>query len=290
MGLLILLIALGVFINTMENFYCKNLLKTRCDSFVYSIIYFLVAVITTFIYNGCRVGKMSTFLVLDSLLYGSMLTLELYCTLQAYKCGSMSLTSMFIMASIMIPIIPSWIFWGDKITWNQVVGIAVMFAAIALILNVGADIGKTKLDWKWFMYAFFAFIGSGTAAIAEKLLTVSEYVGQTNDFVLMGLMFSVIFMGIVLLVLRKKEPITIKMNARVILPTAVTGVGYSFLCIITLLVVAILPASVVYTVSNGAKLILITIIDVLLFKEKITKPQYLGLGLGVVGVVLLSLA
>jgi len=290
MGLLILLIALGVFINTIQNFFCKNLFKTRSDNFVYSIIYFLVAVITAFIFNGCRIGHLSVFLVLDSLLYGLMLTLELYCVLQAYKYGSMSLTSMFIMASIMIPVIPSWIFWGDPITWNQVAGIAVMFAAIALILNVGADVGKVKMNWKWFAYSFFAFIGSGTAAIAEKLLTVSPYAAQTNDFVLTGLMFAVISMAAVLLVLRKKEPVTIKMNAKVIIPTAVTGVGYSFLCIITLLVVSILPASVAYTVNNGARLILITIIDVLLFKEKITRSQYIGLGIGVIGVVLLSIA
>jgi len=289
MGLLILLIAIGVFINTIQNFYCKNLFKTRCDNFVYSIIYFLVAVITTFIYNGCHVGRMSTFLIADSFLYGSMLTLELYCVLQAYKYGSMSLTSMFIMASIMIPIVPSWIMWGDPVRWNHIAGIAVMFAAMALILKVGADIGKDDINWKWFIYSFLAFIGSGTAAIAEKLFTVSAYSEQTNDFVFMGLVFAVILMAVVLLFMRKEEPVTIKMSPKVIIPTAVTGVGYGFVCIITMLVLAVLPASVVYTMNNGARIILITVMDVLLFKEKITKTQYIGLGLGVIGVVLLSM-
>jgi len=289
MGLLALLVAIGVFNSTLQNYFCKNLFKTKGDNFAFTSVYYLVAVITVFIFNGCKIGKVSLFTVWDSILYDLMLTMELYCMLEALKHGSMSLTNMFIMASIMIPIIPSWIFWGDPITWNQVVGILVMFVAIAFILNIGSDLSKDKFNWKWFTYSFIAFVGSGMAAVADKLLTISEYADQTNDFVCVGLGFAVVFMVLVLLLIRKKEPVTMKMTPKVLVPTMISGAAYSFLCLITMWVVAILPASVAYTVNNGARLIIITIIDVILFKEKIRKLQYVGLGLGIVGVVLLSI-
>ena len=134
---LIALVLTGIFIATTQNYFCKNLLRTKSDNFAYSIIVYIVALISTFIINGCEIKTFSGFTLIDGIIYGLMLTTELYCTLEALKIGPLSLTTLFIVASSIIPIIPSWIIWKDPITWQQVIGIIVMFGAAALVLDAG---------------------------------------------------------------------------------------------------------------------------------------------------------
>ena len=140
---LIALVLTGIFIATTQNYFCKNLLRTKSDNFAYSIIVYIVALISTFIINGCEIKTFSGFTLIDGIIYGLMLTTELYCTLEALKIGPLSLTTLFIVASSIIPIIPSWIIWKDPITWQQVIGIIVMFGAAALVLDAR---NKTEND------------------------------------------------------------------------------------------------------------------------------------------------
>ncbi len=289
MLLLLVLIAIGVLTVTLQNYFCKNLFKTRSDNFAYSAVVYVFAVITTFLVNGCRIGELSLFSAIDGVFYGLMMTVELYFTLQAYKTGSMSFTSLFVVAAIMIPIIPSWLFWGEPVTWQQITGIAVMFVAIAMILNVTAADRKT-INVKWLKNVIPAFLASGLAGVCEMVLTQSEYADQSDGFILFGLVFAVVTMLLVLLFLTKKEkePVTFKPTLRISLPTVCIGIFYSLACIITLAVLKQLPASVVFTLNNGVRLIIVTVLDVLLFREQINKKQYAGLALGIVGIILLS--
>jgi len=52
---------------------------------------------------------------------------------------------------------------------------------------------------------------------------------------------------------------------------------------------AFIPTSVLSPINNGGRLILITIMDVLLFKQKLTVPQYAGLASGITAIILLSI-
>lgn len=290
MVLLIALIAIGVFMMTTQNYFCKNLFTNKSDNFAYSLILYVIAMLTTFFMNGAVIRSFSAFTCIDGIIYGLMMLFELICTLQAYKNGPMSLTTLFTVASVMIPIIPAWIFWGDPVTWQQVSGIIVMFIAAALILNVGSEFKKEKINIKWFLYALGAFICSGIAGINEKLITVSGNEAQSNEFILIGFAAGSAAMIIALLLSTKKEPVTIRFNTRIAVPTLVIGICTCLVSVITMAVLAVLPASVVFTVNNGARLILVTLIDVIFFKEKITGSQYAGLGLGIIGVALLSLS
>ena len=291
MRYLIALVLTGIFVATTQNYFCKNLLRTKCDNFAYSIIVYIVALISTFIINGCRIDSLSGFTVIDGIIYGLMLTTELYCTLEALKIGPLSFTTLFIVASSIIPIIPSWIIWKDPITWQQIAGIIVMFAAVALVLDSSKDQENKDISVKWFVYAFIAFLASGCAGICEKILTISAYANEGNEFIMSGLIAAVIMMTVVLLILRnkKKEEITMHLTGKMLLPTAAIGLGNSLICILTVMVLSVLSASVTFTINNGARLIALTIIDRILFKVKISRKQYCGIALGIVGIVLLSI-
>lgn len=289
MGLLIALIAIGVFMVTTQNYFCKNLFHNRSDNFAYSLILYVIALITTFFLNGATINAVSSFTALNGIIYGLLLILELTCTLQAYKYGPMSLTTLIVVAATIIPCIPSWIFWGDPITWNQIAGMVVMLTAIALILNVFSTVKGEQINLKWAVYAFLAFIGSGCAAICEKLMTATGNDAQTNEFILIGFAAGIAAMIVALMITHRKEPVTIKPSLRLAVPTLLIGVCTCIASVITVAVLALLPVSVVFMINNGARLVIVTVIDILFFKEKIKKSQYAGLVLGILGIVLLSI-
>jgi len=287
MVLLILLILVGVSMQTIQNYFCKNLFQNNSDNTLYlTAVYTVAALCMCFIYD-LKFGGLAGFVAADGVVYGLFMALEFFCTLQAYKYGSMSLTAMFLMASVMIPSIPSWIFWGDPISVRQVAGIVTVFAGMGLVVGLRKEDRSVSL--KWLLFVGIAFLAGGIQGICEKVMSVAGYSGQTNEFIFIGFLAAIPALLIGLFVNTRKEPVSVRPDWKVALATVFVGFCTCMICVLTMGVLEVLPASVTFTVNNGAKLFLMTLIDMLLFKQKLSARQILGLAVGFAGVLLLSL-
>lgn len=291
MLLLAINIIFATAIQIYQNYVSKDVFKNKSDYIFYMLMVYAFSALATFVGNGFNIGEVSAFAIIDGMAYGILLPAEAFCLLQALSCGAMSITSLCITASIMIPIIPSWIFWGDPISWNQIVGMLIMFSSMALLVNVGSDLKKDSINRKWIIYCLIAFIGSGLAQTTEKVLKVSPYAEQETAFLIATFVTGSIFTSVALAIniFVKKEKLTINMKPAVLAPMAAVGVSTWVCGLLVLSCLALLPASVFFTINNGARLICLTIVDVIFFKQKITPKQYAGLILGIVGIALLGL-
>lgn len=291
MILLAINVLVGAAIQIYQNYVSKELFKNRSDQYVFMLIVYIFSALSTLAANGFTVGAASAFAIIDGAIYGILLPTTAFCLLQAYACGPMSLTSLCLTASIMIPIIPSWVLWKDPISVTQIVGMAIVFAAIVLILNIGKTVSEEKVNKKWAILCLIAFFASGLEALTEKVLKVSPYAEQETAFLLSCFVTAGILTTIILLYsyFVKKEKKTYRLTPKVALPMVGLGIFTTVGGLLVLACLARFPASVYFTINNGARLIVITIVDIIFFKQKITPNQYAGLVLGIIGITLLGM-
>ena len=100
----------------------------------------------------------------------------------ALKSGPFSASCMMINLSMVIPVVFSILYYGEKVSVTRVVGIVLCLTA--LFLNVKSD-GK-KINIKWFIYVALAFLSTGGIAIVQKIFSKSEYGDCLEQFIFLG--------------------------------------------------------------------------------------------------------
>lgn len=279
---LVLTILIAVISSCIQNYFCKNLFKNTSDNLKYEILVYAAALVCTLF--TVKLPVPSAFCVMLAVINGLILTLENYSILEAMRCGSMSLTSLFSLAALIIPVALSPVLWHEELKAAQLLGSLLSIASMAFILDVFS--GKNSISRRWLVYALLAFFAGGSCAICEKYLTTSVHAGETNTFAVIS--FVVVIISSLIVLCAGKEKAAFRLTFRTAMPLLFIGAGNAAVFLLIIAALKILPTSAVYAVNNGARLMLVTICDVFIFRQKLSKNQILGMIIGSAAILLLS--
>ena len=124
----------------------------------------------------------------------------------------------------------------------------------------------------------------------QKYQTMSVWSGEIMSYLLYAFLTAMLLSVPCLLFLVKGKKIrpTMQPERKLIAGTVLTGVMMALLHILTMRALDVIPISVVLPISNGGRLILVTLVDVFLFRQKLTGQQILGIILGLAAILMLS--
>lgn len=244
-------------------------------------------------------------------IYGCFLALSSFCGYYALREGPMSLTSMLVTFSLILPCAYGVIVLHERPSIPQYVGLALFFVSLFLIrspsLQGEKNDGPTrKLSKKWVFFTTTTLLSNGCFAIVQKLhqtrypgLYAAEFTvcAATVNLLVFGLLFLVAYRR------RKKAALlpaeTPKQNDR---PAAVGklfsaslitgaiagsfGGAFNF-CQVRL--AATENAAILYPVLSAGIMLAVFLAGRFLLKERMTKLQMLGFAVGVCSVVLLKI-
>jgi drug/metabolite transporter (DMT)-like permease len=190
--------------------------------------------------------------------------------------------------SVVIPICIAILFYGDSISLAKVIGIILAIVAVYLVSYKESE-GK-KADKFWWLFPVIIFICSG---IIDSSINYAQrnLVNETNFDAFLSTIFSTAFVfGFMVLLYQliiKKEKFQAKaIPAGIILGVINFGTMYF---IIRALNANILEPSVLFPVNNLSILTLSTIISVIVFKEKLSAKNWIGIGLSLLAILILGL-
>ena len=305
---LMICIAVGVVSACIQNYFCKNLFRVQSDNLLYQLIIYFIGIIVSLF--TVRLSQPSAYTVHLGLIVGVLIMAEVFCILQAMRCGPMSLTSLFSMAAMLIPVCLSPFLWGERMTPLQIAGTVLVVISMLLITDVPAELRKLRrkragksgtpkeetagqtdsVSLKWLLYAFGAFLFGGCCAIPEKSLVNSVYADQSGVYAIIS--FAVVCMisaaALVIRGIRGERP-TLRITAKRIPLFLFLGTANAAVVLLIIESIKILPASVVYCTHNGGRLVLITAMDMLVFKQKLKPVQIAGMAAGLIAVLFLSM-
>ena len=204
----------------------------------------------------------------------------------ALQSGPFSATCMMVNLNIFIPVVVAAVCLGEKVTAFRVAGI--ILCIFALYLNMQKD-GR-KINFKWIVYVFMAFLCTGTLSASQKFFAKSEFGVLKEQYIFLGYLIAFFVALIVFLIMRgTKQPVSFKINRKTVTVLICIAASLGAYQYCTTYANSIIDAIVLNPASSGLTTIFQMISGRILFKDKFTKRRILAICVGVAAIVLISL-
>lgn len=284
--------------NVTKKYYTLKASKTAEREYLFSAISCAIAALVLLIWGGFQIPSLFTFLL--AVAFGIVTMLQTVTNMAALQCGPMSYTTVIISCSTLLSALSGACFFGEKIGWAQIVGIAFMLVSFVLAAEQQNQASKEKkTNWKWFSLCMAAFFATGGIGIMQKVHQSSAYKGELNAFLIVAFFISaLVCLGFVWIYKRKNGKNVNAMQAEqtkkdrkrtwVLWGVMIlNGISVALNNKWNLYLSGVMDSAVFFPIVNGGGLVLTTLAATLLFHEKLSKKQWIGLAFGILSVVFL---
>lgn len=203
--------------------------------------------------------------------------------------SGLSVVSVATKMSVVIPILFGVLYYKDALDPLKVVGI--LFALIAVYLASVKNASGILVKKENLVFPILVFIGSGAIDTSLKFLE-EAYVGNQDVPIFSATIFGAAACIGVLLIVFQIFRGSFQFNIKNILAGIALGIPnyFSIYMLVQALRESTFNSSTLFTVNNVAIVMVSTFIGILLFKEKLLSKNWIGIGLAVVSIVLVSLS
>lgn len=231
-------------------------------------------------------SSISLFTLVVGLVFGIVTALQLICNLEALKHGPLSYTTVIVSLSSLIPTLSGVVIWKERIEWSQIVGIVLMIGCLVLSVDAKQEGKKTSL--KWILWCMAAFVFTGIIGVIQKWQQNTAYRHESPAFLIVAFLCSAV-VGAVLLCRERKQGFSIKVYCKWVPCIIMIASG---LCVavnnkFNLYLSGVMDSAVFFPIANGGALILVSLAAVILFKERLSLKQWIGIVLGIAAVIFL---
>lgn len=214
-----------------------------------------------------------------------------YLTFVAFGCGSYMLSNLFLSYTLVFSIAYGLFFLKEEITVFTYVGIALMFVSIFLSKSgkksPDTDASKPNVSVKWIICITLSVIGAGMFGIMKKLQQVEFNNAYDNEFMIVTYVFTFVTLMIIGIIKDHNKLFYILRHA---LPyTAAAGMSNGVVNLLSLIILNLIPISVSAPMGSGIKIVITFLISLIIFKEKLTVKQLIGVILGTSSLILFNL-
>ncbi len=202
----------------------------------------------------------------------------------AIRHGSLSLTSLFVSFSLMLPTFYGLIFLSDPVGPGLIPGILLLAAAIFLTKQKGE---KGGFNAKWLILVFLAFCGNGMCSVVQKMQQVASGGKGKSEFMIIALGIDAIVLLLLSLLKERQDFNTFGKAA--VLPALIGGALNGMVNLFVMILSGRMPVSVMFPLISAGGILVTFLVALTFYKEKFTKIQLLGYFCGVLSVVFLNL-
>ncbi len=275
----------GIIKKNINDKYENNMFSYQLYNAIVSL--FSAVVLTVFSENlSC-----SFYTIILAVIFGLTTLIQQITNLYALEKGPFSYTAVIISLSSLIPTLSGALFWNENISFIQYVAIILM--VICLILSVNKGNKENKASVKWLIFCFAAFICTGLIGVMQKIHQSSDYKNELDAFLVIAFLVSFILSSVycLLLIKGKKYSFTRDSKSAInLLPVVLMGLSGVFVALnnkFNLYLSGVIDAAIFFPVVNGGGLVLNSFVALIVFKEKLTLKQWIGLVAGIISVIMI---
>lgn len=252
--------------------------------YIFNIVCSVLPCGILFVWDG--IGSVSLFTLLLACLFGLVTVAQTVCNLKALEAGPMSYTNVICSFSTIISALSGALFFGESLNAMHIIGMVLM--AGSFLLAVEKNAGQKSTGIRWLVYCIITFTCTGAIGIMQKLHQSSAYKEELNAFLVIAFAVSALATLPLLLAApkseKKPEPKTLWLLVGCLV---ISGVSIALNNKWNLYLSGVMASAVFFPIVNGGGMVLNTLAAVVLFRDKPTKLQWLGIALGIAAVIFL---
>ena len=279
-------IVLAVCKSSLYNSYAKKSNPTLGATFRFNAISYGAAALIALIGMLLGAEGISMTTALCAFFYATIVISLQTISITAMRVGAMSTTSICVMYGMIIPSVAGPIFWHEPTGFLQIAGILMMLISLWLIKGKAQD-EKSEKTKVWIILAAFAFFFSGMAGVMEKIHQSTAAKDEKMPFVFAACIFMFTFSLIAGAIVRKKEEKREKLSFDPI--PLLSGLVIGFYSSVNLILAGKLNSMIYYPIANGGAMLLTVLVSAIVFKERFDRMRIIGMGLGLLGILCLSM-
>ena len=224
-------------------------------------------------------------LIIYAILFGISYAAATLFSVMAVAQGPLSLTTLIIAYSLMLPTFYGLIFLKDPITVGFIPGLALLVISLILINKKSTD--SPPITVKWIKSVVLSFLGNGMCSVFQKAQQVKFDGAYKNEFMILALIFVCIILGFFVILKERKE---IKFFAKAGTHLALfCGIANGITNLFVMILSGLIPVSLMFPLISAGGIIVTYVVSKVFFKENLTKAQFIGFILGIASVVFLSI-
>ncbi len=281
-----------LFVETSNRNYSKKYSDNQLGFLFFNGVSGAVCALVLFIASFSL--NVSLFTICTGLAYGVITMMSTMTRLHALSIGPWAYTSVIIALSTLIPTFSGVLFWDEKLTLLQIIGIVLI--VVCVVMSVQKKQDDKKANKKWLILSLIAACCSGSLGVMQKIHQSSSHKNELMGFLIVAFLVSSLFSLCILAIKKKKGTVLFslvkptenwKTKLGVIL--SLVGLGMAVNNVINLHLSGVINSAVFFPIINGGHLVMVTLFAVVVYKEKLTLKQTIGVICGILSVVLLCL-
>ena len=276
--------------NITRKQYTDKSPATFSSAFIFNAVTCLVAAICLFAVGGF--GTASTFTIILGVAFGLVSAIQGMTNIAALQCGPMSYTSVIISFSTILTALSGKLFFNESIGFAQIIGIILMLISFVLAANSTDD--QKQSNFKWLALCIISFFSCGGIGIMQKVHQSSEHKNELNSFLTIAFIVAALACFLAAAVVKRQEATDnapTKANKKeailMLLLMVISGVCVAANNNLNLYLSGVIPSAIFFPLVNGGGLVLITLTALIIFREKLSKKQWIGLVFGIASVIFL---
>lgn len=265
--------------NCIFNNVCKKDLQTGAHVYRFNTLSYAICILLFGIIAISR--GFSLFTIFLGVLFGVVTALSNYYKMQSLSCGPMHITLLITTSSMIIPTM-SGVFFGENFSVYKLILVFVLIFFIYLSLEKK---NSTEINKKWLIFCALAFVLQGSIGVLQKIHQSSEHKDEIGGFLFVAFICSIVYSHF----RAKKGFKALNFNRKLFIFAPICGLCTFLMNFLNLRLSGLLPSQIFFPVVNGSAIILSSVMSVIIFKEKLTKRQIMGLCGGILSLISICL-
>ncbi len=290
-ALLLILVVLGITVQHItKKMYTK---RSGGGPYTFSAIGVLAALLFFIATSGGSL-HFSLAILPHAIGFAVTYSLSIIFTLLAIKEGPLSITTLITSYSLLIPTVYGLIAWNEPFSFLLLAGILLLIVSIFLIRFEGLSAkaegteGEGRLSGKWLLFVVLAFIGGGGCSTVQKGQQLYFSGAYKNEFMILAL--SIAFLAFLICALVSEERKSLLQNIKCGgIFASVGGLANGAVNLMVLMLSTKMDASVMFPIISAGGILCATTLSVIVYKEKLSLLQKIGVLLGVMAIVVLNI-
>ncbi len=271
-----------------------NRRQKNADPYLCTLLIGATVLLFYAIYGQFRFSYDDTTL-LYGLLFGGAYCIGYIFQIKALKVGSVSLTSLLLSYSLLVPILFGVIYYHDSVGVPFWIGLGLLLVALFLVNYNPADKSASSTDKKqkilWLVFAMLSFCGNALCIICSTMQQKLTGGGHRFEFMTYAMAVVIIVNLTLTLINNRKTGATLPSLKRGWWCAVILGLlnGATNLCYMVLAANGTIPVALLNSINSAGSLLLAFLLARFIFKEKLRPLQLVGFIIGVCSVVLFTL-